>query len=397
MSSIWIFLLDRSGSMGESFKSSPPSPSDPLAEIGSWRSKLDSAKDVLTRQIARINPQQDISIIAFNSSHQNVFRGSATSFTSTVLSSITASSGTNLSGALDGIIDDHVYQSYRSVSLLVITDGLPDNLVKAVRSAERLIQSLRSIRIDVILIDDTQRGRETAQAIALNGSVTYAYSESDVQQQAKGAQIAGVIQQLKASTDTRLALRQELSQLTGSPSIAALRVPSIKSMTSNNLRTQVVPLIEVIESIEQTRCDLTQSPYKGQVIDIGTSSPVQISTAGMAETIRTVVDFITPRGRELRYRERELEQKKAELEIKLKELEIENERNLEERRQRDYEREEELHQLELRLRYQAHKIDRKKFQLSHSVYEIFTEMYQDNDIDPEPFIARLKYAIDRFL
>ena len=49
---------------------------------------------------------------------------------------------------------------------------------------------------------------------------------------------------------------------------------------------------------------------------------------GVANAIRAVVDFITPRGRELRYAEREIEQDLKRVEVEGEQLKLDNERSL---------------------------------------------------------------------
>ena len=49
---------------------------------------------------------------------------------------------------------------------------------------------------------------------------------------------------------------------------------------------------------------------------------------GVANAIRAVVDFKTPRGRELRYAEREIEQDLKRVEVEGEQLKLDNERSL---------------------------------------------------------------------
>ena len=124
MSSIWVFFLDRSGRW-ESHSNRPLR----LLMIrslksGRWQSKLEAAKDVLTRQAARINPQQEMAIIAFDGSYREVYHGPVSSFDRSFLDPIEPGSNTNLSGAVDAITSNAKYRRYASIHVLLISDGL---------------------------------------------------------------------------------------------------------------------------------------------------------------------------------------------------------------------------------------------------------------------------------
>ena len=119
-------------------------------------------------------------------------------------------------------------------------------------------------------------------------------STVDVQQQADSADLTGLAQQLETSTNTRLALRAAVFGHGWTPPVSAFSLPSITFLSSASLHSKVVPLLKAIESIEQTRSSIVGTPYTRHILEISTSSPVQISTAGLGEAIRQLVDFVTP-------------------------------------------------------------------------------------------------------
>lgn len=397
MASIWYILIDVSGSMGEGFSSTHDHEGDPFAETGPWKKKLDAAKDVLLRQASRMRKNQEIAILAFDSNTKVIYRGQASGLPAKKINSLRAGSSTNLSSAFDYVASDRSLKTYQSISLIVITDGYPDDLTKTVESAQRLLNNYPNTRIDVILIDDTEKGRETAEEIAINGVVTYAYSELDIASQADSARTVSLLHNFRMTSMSQLTLRKEIAKAAGTPSVQAVRLPSISSLNSKTLMQTVVPLVQVFESLESSKCDISGTPYQSGVLDIHTSSPVQISMEGVANAIRAVVDFITPRGRELRYIERELEQDLKKIEIEREKLKLDTERSLNQRKDRNIEREEALAELEHRIRTRRLKLYEAKYQMALELARQFSENRNYREIKLEPITARIASDIDKFL
>ena len=164
MSSVWVVLLDVSGSMDEGFSAAPSN--NPLAERGQWRTKLEAAKDLLLRQVAA-SRVQDIAVITFAEDAYKIFHGVRSDFlrAEATIQALETDGNTNLACGLTAVLDDPEFESYKALSVLILSDGL-SNVSDPVAAAERLIQKYPFCRIDTILIDDTEEGRRIAESVS---------------------------------------------------------------------------------------------------------------------------------------------------------------------------------------------------------------------------------------
>ena len=107
MSSIWITLLDTSGSMNDGFTAGQGKSPDPFAERGAWVRKIEAAKELLLKRIVAIRVP-DVAVFAFKNSPTKVFQGTRDQLLATpgLIQSLTAGGGTSIANALDGVEAD---------------------------------------------------------------------------------------------------------------------------------------------------------------------------------------------------------------------------------------------------------------------------------------------------
>jgi hypothetical protein len=164
MKSLWVLLLDTSGSMGNPFRSAGVF--DGPFEASNAETKIDAAKEILLKQLRGL-ASTDVIIIAFSDYPETVFRSSENN--STLLSSlqhVTAGGGTDIAAAIEHAMSE-VHPNVIA-SILTITDGLSD-YEPAVAAAQDAFS--RGIRLSGILIDPTPEGEALLRAISLGGDV----------------------------------------------------------------------------------------------------------------------------------------------------------------------------------------------------------------------------------
>jgi len=173
MTSLWVILMDTSGSMGEPFSASAATSSfKGLLEEGTYKTKLDGAKEVLLKQLSGLS-NTDIAVVAFSDDAHLVWSGTADDIKTVDESivSMTPNGQTNLASAIMLALNDLAgSSSYRIISMLVISDGL-SNVGDPVGAANACIQSGLPIRISAILIDPTPEGEDIARAVSIGGEV----------------------------------------------------------------------------------------------------------------------------------------------------------------------------------------------------------------------------------
>lgn len=321
MSSIWTLLIDTSGSMGEGFTSQSVTNIDPLGEHGAWATKLDAAKELLLRQVKSLRAQ-DIAVIRFDEITEKVFQGSREDFLKqpNLIYSLTAGGGTNISAALDRVREDVEFEVYRSLSILILTDGL-DGSAQAAQAAETLIAKYPFARIDTILIDETDEGRRVAESISINGTVRTATSSISLQNAISDARVESLQSELSKMALVRFQTQQELSglQLLAPPTLVI--VTPDYSLTSATLRNDIAPTIAGIELIGKAKSSASQTEYKGFVSSISQDSPISINLTGLKDAVDLVVNYIFPWRRKNAERLAVLDLRKRELEIELQECE----------------------------------------------------------------------------
>lgn len=167
---MWIILLDRSGSMGETFSGN-------IEFSGRTRQteavlKLNAAKEALLLHLAGLGSNTRVALFAFNSVASLIYEGYSNHLGSIqqALDTLQANNGTDIAAALN-----EVGEYIRTVSgvpifrILVITDGLSEHA--PAQQAAYLVTKQGAV-IDVILIDPTEKGEDVARAIAIHGSVS---------------------------------------------------------------------------------------------------------------------------------------------------------------------------------------------------------------------------------
>jgi hypothetical protein len=320
MSSIWIILLDVSGSMDEGFSGAPSQ--DPLAEVGLWRTKLEAAKDLLLRQIAATRVQ-DIAVFSFAERCDLVFHGARSEFPKAEASirALQADGQTNLAGALTAVTENVTFERYQSLSVLILSDGLA-NVGDPVAAALQLISKYPFARIDTILIDYTEEGQRIAESVSINGSVRSAFSLIQLGEAVESAQISSLRNELGGFAERRLQLESELSRIANLPAPTLLTVTSPLYLTASSLRNEVAPLVEGLETFERVACDASGTPYRGAITSISRNSPVSISLSGLREAVELLLEWVIPWRRENAKRIHELRIRQAELELRQKEIEI---------------------------------------------------------------------------
>ena len=176
--SIWIIFLDTSGSMRNKFSGGPEPVG--LVETGEWASKLEAAKELLIRRVSALRTP-DVAIIQFASDADILFHDAADRFSEFEgrIRSLQAGGGTDLAAAFREAFLLSRLSDYRDIRVYVISDGLTD-ADQAEHAANEFSRIYPQSRVSVLLIDQTEKGNETAFRIASDDDVTYAenYSET---------------------------------------------------------------------------------------------------------------------------------------------------------------------------------------------------------------------------
>jgi hypothetical protein len=323
MSSVWIIVLDISGSMGEGFSARPVA--DPLAERGAWKTKLDAAKDLLLRQIAA-SRVQDTAVLTFSDTARKIFHGARTSFSQAenAVRSLGAGGNTNLAAGLAAVVDDPAFEGYRALSVLILSDGL-SNRGDPVAAAERLVAKYPYARIDTILIDDTEAGRLVAEAVSINGWVRPAVSSDLLEKAVPLGKAASLQHEIAGLGRQRLALETELAAAVAAPVPTLLTITSPLRLTTYSLREEIAPLMEAVEALQKTADDAAGVTYRGSVTSLSQSSPVTISLSGLREAVQLVLELVIPWRREHARAMLRLKEQEAELENKRRQAQLDRE------------------------------------------------------------------------
>lgn len=327
MASVWVILLDVSGSMNEGF--SGAASDDPLAERGRWRTKLEAAKDLVLRQVAA-SRVQDVAVISFADDARKIFHGARSEFSqaeATIRGLVTEGRRTNLASGLTAVSADEKFESYKALSVLILSDGL-SNTGDPVAAAERLITKYPFCRIDTILIDETEDGRRVAESVS-TGSVRPAFSVLDLGQALESARASSLRQELAGFATRRLSLQSELALIADVGSPTLLTVTSPLELTAASLRNDIVPTLEGMESLGRAVSDVSGRPYSGTITSISQDSPISISLSGFKEAVDLALEWVIPwrrRNAELlavqKLRQHELENEKATIQNRQLEVEL---------------------------------------------------------------------------
>jgi Mg-chelatase subunit ChlD len=315
MAAIWIILLDVSGSMGEGFSKKSKS-TDPMAEIGRWKTKLDAAKELLVRQV-HATRGQDIAVIPFSTHARCAFKGTLAAFRNweQKLEQIQPEEETNLAEALTLVEQDRDFERYSAIAVLVLSDGL-SNIGNPREAAESLIDKYSHGRIDTILIDETSEGRKVAEQISINGWVRPAESLIQLEKAVVSGRAASLRQGLSSLAYQRFDMENALADATSSapPALLIMSSPADFELTPESLTTKLAPALSGFEGIERVSCDIYETPYLGRISSISQTSPVSISVSGW-EKILDLFKLIFSWGREHAHNMNRLEEEKLKAEI----------------------------------------------------------------------------------
>jgi len=343
MSSIWITLLDTSGSMSESFSASARQSPDPLAEQGAWKTKIEAAKEVLLSQIARIRVH-DLAVFQFKDAPSKLFQGTRDQLLAQpeLIQSLTARGGTSIAAAIAAVEADPSFRAYQSLNLLIVSDGLSD-LDAAKAAADALLRRYPHARIDTILIDDTDEGRAVAEAISLNGSFRPVTSTAQLRAALAGARLSSLQASLTNMALFRLQAQRELAGFEQLAEPTLISVTSGQRLTSRTLRDDVVPTLQGLEALGQAASGLHRQEYLGSISSISQDSPISINLTGLKEAVELALKYAIP------WRRKNAERLEA-AEVEKKELEVRRERQgLAMHRFDEEQRALELHRMKLEL------------------------------------------------
>lgn len=170
--SIWVIVIDTSGSMREEFSGSGEGPG--INEVGNYITRIEAAKDHALKQITGIT-SGDIAVIAFDANARLVAQGpvsSSAAFASPINQLEAHGSSTNIGKAITFCLEQFVLpQNYRRVWVQFITDGLSnegDPIAAAEHFADTSDDNNVLSRIDAILIDPNKAlERDEGEKIAL--------------------------------------------------------------------------------------------------------------------------------------------------------------------------------------------------------------------------------------
>jgi len=321
MSAIWIVLLDTSSSMDEGFSAESGTGGNAISETGAWAKKLDAAKEILLRQVSSLRAQ-DVAVIQFTDSAQNIFQGDRDALLKRtgLISGLEASGGTSIAAALDSVTSDSGFEGYRSLSVLLLTDGQSDK-DEATRAANDLIAKYPFARIDSIIIDETDDGRAVVDAVSMNGTVRNATSTVQLGNAFSGARASGLRGELQNMALARFTAQAELSRLQESPPPTLLRVTTGELLNAETLRDSVVPTLLAFENVEGARNIARGREPRATISSISQDSPIAINLTGIKETVQLILEYAIPWRRQHAERLSELEIRKRECEIEKAEQE----------------------------------------------------------------------------
>jgi hypothetical protein len=324
MSAIWIVLLDTSSSMDEGFSVQSGSGGNILTETGAWAKKIEAAKEILLRQVSSLRAQ-DVAVIQFTDEAQKLFQGTRDALlkNAKLITSLEANGSTSIAAALDAVTSDSDFESYRSLSVLLLTDGQSD-IEEATRAANDLIAKYPFARIDSIMIDETDEGREVVEAVSLNGTVRNATSTTQLSSAFTGARVSGLRGELQSMPFTRFAVQEELARLQEAPRPTLIRVTSGEILNAQTLRDDIAPTLLALENIDAAGSITRLTESRAIISSISQDSPISINLTGVKETVELVLEYAIPWRRRHAERLSELEIRKRECEI----ARIEQERSL---------------------------------------------------------------------
>lgn len=321
MSAIWIVLLDTSSSMDEGFSAQSGAGGNILSETGEWAKKIDAAKEILRRQVSSLR-DQDIAVIQFTDEARKLFQGTRDGLLKNtgLIASLEANGGTSIAAALDSVTSDPDFESYRALSVLLLTDGQSD-IGEATRAANHLIAKFPFARIDSIIIDETDEGRAVVEAASINGTVRNATSAIQLSSAFSGARVSGLRGELQNMAFARFTAQEELARLQEGPGPTLIRVTTGEVLTAATLRDDIAPTLLALESIDAAGSIARRREPRATVSSISQDSPISINLTGIRDAVQLVLEYAIPWRRKHAERLSELEIRKRECEIDKIELE----------------------------------------------------------------------------
>ncbi len=412
--SLWLVLVDTSGSMEGGFHSKGPGTG--RIRTGGWKTKIEAAKDLLAATVRGLRTP-DVAVVEFNHVSRLLFHAPSreSSKYEYLIDELSAGGGTDLAGALvhlqETISHGHFrdLSFYAEVQILVISDGLTDAR-QAEIAANQLIADLLPSRVNirVLLVDQTPDGDETAYSVATNDDVEYAQSYEATQEAARTSAAEALSFNLSNAGVHQRALYREQSEILGRPAITTIGfVGSSRDRTNAAmLRSQIVPVLEAIERI-QAAASSDGISTDIEVFAISKSSDFKASVSGIAKAVEVIDERFTPWKREHAQYMAQLEREEKELEVrKLRAKAMQAERNVislaAEQRYRELEIEREKINVErqelenelLRLKLERAKVDRNLVSIAQ---EITYKLCANLDLPEDEFESRqirVKEALD---
>jgi hypothetical protein len=265
-------------------------------------------------------PVRDLAVFQFTSDYRKVFQGTRDQLLQQphLIESLVASNGTSIANALRGVEADPSFEQYRSLNLLVITNGLSD-LAPATQAASELITKYPFARIDTILIDETDNGRVVADSISINGTVRTVTSSIQLGTAMSGARVDALLSNLATMPLLRFQAQQELAAFEQLPEPTLITIISGERLTAETLRNDIAPTLGGIEALGRASSYVRHREYLGSVSSISQDSPISINLAGLKEATELALTYVIPWRRKNAERLAQLEVRKRELEIEREE------------------------------------------------------------------------------
>ena len=315
MAAIWIVLLDTSTSMDEGFSAQSGAGGNILSETGAWAKKIDAAKEILLSQVSSLRAQ-DIAVVQFTDEAQKLFQGTRDDLllNTDLITNLEANGSTSIAAALDSVTCDPGFEGYRSLSVLLLTDGQSD-IDEATRAANDLIAKYPFARIDSIIIDESDEGRAVVEAISINGTVRNATSTIQLRSAFAGARVSGLRGELQNMALARFAAQEELARLQEAPAPTLIQVTTGEVLNAETLRDSIAPTLLALENIAVAGRIARRRESRPTVSSISQDSPISINLTGIKETVQLVLEYAIPWRRKHAERLSELEIRKREYEI----------------------------------------------------------------------------------
>jgi hypothetical protein len=368
--------------MDSPFSAQAVASQDPLAETSAWAKKIDAAKEILLRQVSSLRAQ-DVAVIQFTKSAQKIFHGTRDALLRdpSMVTSLEANGGTSIAAALYAVTTDQAFEPYRSLSVLILTDGQSD-LDEATRAANDLVAKYPYARIDAIMIDETDQGRAVVEAVSINGTVRNATSTIQLGAAVSGARVGTLRAELQNMPLARFAAQEELSRLQELPAPTLIQVTSGEMLSGQSLRDAIAPTMQALENLEVAESIIRRRQPRGAVSSISQDSPISVNLSGLKESAELFLEWVVPSRRrfaeemrQLEIQRRRLENEKQELDLRMRRLEIEkqeddNKMHIDERRFA-------LAKAQYELEKSAYELQKSKLELAQSILQ---QMHPDHQL-----------------